>query len=135
MFGPYLCSTCCTDLMFPSDFDIFSPLIVTIPTCIQIFANGFDVKDSDCAISFSWCGNIKSLPPPCMSKFSPRYLMLIAEHSMCQPGLPLPHGLSHRGASSENFHNAKSSGSFFVSSTSTREPEISSSIFFFDSLP
>src|SRR3989338_5439506 len=69
-----------------------------------------------------------------MSKFSPRYLMLIAEHSMCHPGLPLPHGLSQSGSPSENFHNAKSRGSFFDSSTSILTPDCSSSIFFFDNL-
>src|SRR6185312_6643714 len=56
-------------------------------------------------------------------------------HSMCHPGLPLPHGLSHVGDSSENFHRAKSSGSFFVSSTSTLAPDTNSSIFFLDSFP
>ena len=30
-----------------------------------------------------------------MSKASPRYLPAIAEHSMCQPGRPGPHGLGH----------------------------------------
>ena len=50
-----------------------------------------------------------------MSKFSPRYFILIAEHSMCHPGLPFPQGLSHVGFMSEYFHNAKSSASFFVS--------------------
>ena len=31
IFAPQLSKTCFIDLMFPSDFDIFSPLIVTIP--------------------------------------------------------------------------------------------------------
>ncbi len=78
---------------------------------------------------------MRSRPPPWISKSGPRYLRLMAEHSMCQPGLPCPHGLGHLGSSSANFHNAKSSGSFLVSSTSTLAPEINSSVFFFDSLP
>ena len=36
-----------------ADFDIFSPSIVIIPTCIQIFAYCFDVKSSHFAISLS----------------------------------------------------------------------------------
>src|SRR5574337_1486287 len=106
-----------------------------MPTCIQILAKLIPENDSDWAISFSWCGNIRSRPPPWISKLLPKYLRLIAEHSMCHPGLPLPHGLSHDGSSSENFHNAKSSGSFFVSSTSTRAPDTNSSVFFLESFP
>ena len=45
---------------------------------------------SDCAISFSWCGNTRSRPPPWISKLGPRYFSAIAEHSMCQPGRPAP---------------------------------------------
>ena len=33
-----------------------------------------------------------------MSKCRPRYFMLMAEHSMCQPGRPGPQGLSHDGS-------------------------------------
>ena len=37
--------------------------------------------------------------------------MLIAEHSMCQPGRPGPHGLSHAGSPGlALFHRAKSPG-------------------------
>ena len=54
---------------------------------------------------------------------------------MCHPGLPLPHGLSHDGSDSENFHSAKSIGLFFSSSIDTRAPEIKSSVFFLDSFP
>ena len=39
IFGPQFSKTCLIDLIFPRDLDIFSPFIVTIPTCIQIFAN------------------------------------------------------------------------------------------------
>ena len=44
----------------------------------------------DCAISFSWCGKTRSMPPPWMSNTSPRCCQLMAEHSMCQPGRPGP---------------------------------------------
>src|SRR5512135_1340716 len=114
MFGPHFFRTKSIDFVFPRDFDIFSPFIVTIPTCIQILAKLMPENASDCAISFSWCGNIKSRPPPWISKLLPRYFKLMAEHSMCHPGLPLPHGLSHTGLSFANFHKAKSTGSFFV---------------------
>ena len=49
----------------------------------------------------------------------------IAEHSMCQPGKPRPHGLSHSiwrcSPAVENFHSAKSVGLRF-SPTSMRLP-------------
>ena len=48
------------------------------------------MADSDCAISFSWCGNMRSSPPACRSNVSPRYFIAMAEHSMCQPGRPGP---------------------------------------------
>ncbi len=62
-------------------------------------------------------------------------MILIAEHSMCHPGLPFPHGLSQLGCSSENFHNAKSKGLSFDSSTSILAPLSRSSVFFFDNFP
>ena len=71
------------------------------PPCAQVL----------CAISFSWCGKIRSRPPPWMSKVSPRCVSLIAEHSMCQPGRPRPQGLSQPGWSgSDGFHSTKSAG-------------------------
>src|SRR5574340_202360 len=105
MFAPHFFRTKSTDFVFPKDLDIFSPPIVTMPTCIQILAKFLPEYDSDWAISFSWCGNMRSLPPPCISKSSPRYLRLMAEHSMCHPGLPGPQGLCHLGSSLANFHN------------------------------
>ena len=42
---------------------------------------------------------------------------------MCQPGRPLPHGLSHAGSPGfAAFHSAKSSGSRFCSPGCTRSP-------------
>src|SRR6476646_4295659 len=56
-----------------------------------------------------------------MSKRLPRSSEDMTEHSMCQPGLPLPHGESHDGSPGlAAFHSTKSSGSSFASSTSTR---------------
>src|SRR5215212_3041466 len=100
-------------MILPRDFDIFSELIVTMPVCNHNLAKRVSEKASDWAISFSWCGNIRSFPPPCISKGLSKYFKAIAEHSMCHPGLPLPHGLCHAGSSEENFHKAKSSGSCF----------------------
>ena len=43
-------------------------------------------------------------------------LIAIAVHSMCQPGRPLPHGLSHDGSPGlALFQRAKSPGFFFLS--------------------
>src|ERR1039457_2230492 len=56
--------------------------------CSQKRENSLPVSDSDCAISFSWWGKIRSTPPAWISSVSPRYLMAITEHSMCQPGRP-----------------------------------------------
>ena len=59
---------------------------------------------------------------------SPRISSDIAEHSMCQPGRPGPHGESHGGSPGfAAFHSAKSSGLRLRSSTSTRAPALSSS--------
>ena len=60
----------------------------------------------------------------------------IAEHSMCQPGRPLPHGESQAGSPSlACFHSTKSSGSCLPGSTSTRSPARRSSSDLPDSLP
>src|SRR2546422_10439263 len=72
----------------PSDFDIFSLSTVTKPLCIQYRANSLPVAAQDWAISFSWCGKMRSWPPPWMSNVSPRCFIAMAEHSMCQPGRP-----------------------------------------------
>src|SRR5438270_8299142 len=82
------------------------------PLCIQYLTNGLPVQHSLWASSFSWCGNIRSIPPPWMSIVSVfRHFMLIAEHSMCHPGRPGPHGDSHCGSPGlAAFHSAKSAG-------------------------
>ena len=94
-----------------SDFEIFRPSLVSSPLCSQYVANVSPVYDSDCTSSFSWWGKTRSRPPPWISKWRPRYFMLMAEHSMCQPGRPGPQGLSHDGSPGlELFHKAKSPG-------------------------
>jgi hypothetical protein len=90
---------------------IFSPATPTSPLCSQYLAKPYPAPRA-CAISFSWCGNTRSSPPPWMSKVSPRYLMAMAEHSRCQPGRPGPHGVSQNGSPGlAAFHSAKSRGS------------------------
>src|SRR3954469_22267872 len=76
----------------PSDLLIFSPDVVIQALCIQYDANGCPAA-RDWACSFSWGGKRRSTPRPGMSEAGPRYLPAIAEHSMCQPGRPGPHGL------------------------------------------
>ena len=67
----------------------------------------------DWAISFSWCGKTRSSPPPWISNSGPSAFSAIAEHSMCQPGRPRPHGESHDVSSPAfvAFQSAKSRGS------------------------
>src|SRR3990167_2009983 len=55
-------------------------------------ANTLQERDSDWAISFSWCGNMLSTPPTWMSIVSPRSSVAMVEHSICQPGRPFPQG-------------------------------------------
>ena len=65
-----------------------------------------------------------------MSSCSPSSEIDIAEHSMCHPGRPRPHGLSHCGSSGfAAFHRTKSIGCSLRESTSMRAPAcISSSV-------
>ena len=123
--------------MFPSDFDIFASAIWTIPLCIQMRASGTPRPASVCAISFSWCGNTRSLPPPWISKSTPSSFSAIAEHSMCQPGRPSPHGEGQALSSSglRAFQSAKSSGSSFSDSVPASSPWSMSSGSRFESLP
>ena len=58
-----------------------------------------------------------------MSKCEPRSATDMAEHSMCHPGRPFPHGESHAGSPGlACFQSTKSSGSRLDSSISTRAP-------------
>ncbi len=94
---------------------IFSPAVVIQALCIQYVANGCPAA-RDWACSFSWWGKRRSTPPPWMSNAGPRYFCAIAEHSMCQPGRPGPHGdgqAAEAGSDSffQPFQSAKSRGS------------------------
>ena len=95
-----------------------------MPLCIHSRASGFPRPATVCATSFSWCGNTRSMPPPWMSNSSPSSCSAIAEHSMCQPGRPRPHGESHEVSSPSlcAFQSAKSSGSSLRSAPSTPSP-------------
>src|SRR5699024_7754885 len=99
----------------PSDFDILSPPTLSRPECIQMFAKASPAA-RDWASSFSWWGKRRSSPPPWMSKFAPRYFVDMAEHSMCQPGRPRPHGEGQEAVIGSSglcaFHSAKSRASF-----------------------
>ncbi len=103
-------------MKFPRDLLIFSPLMFRNSECIQTLTKRFPVSASDCAISFSWWGNLRSFPPVWMSKLGPRYLMAITEHSMCQPGLPFPSLVSQKtepSSGSHAFQSAKSLAPIF----------------------
>ena len=97
---------------FPLLFDIFSPSTSRCALWNQWAAKpGTPVAHSLWAISFSWCGKHKSMPPPWRSKVTPKCSRDIAEHSICQPGRPSPQGLGQKLAPSSgflDFHKAKS---------------------------
>ena len=96
----------------PSDLLIFSPSYATIAECSQCRTNGLPVRASLCATSHSWCGKIRSVPPPCRSRVGPSSCMDMAEHSMCHPGRPTPNGARHAGSSaSDGCQRTKSRGS------------------------
>ena len=113
--APHSSSTSRIVSTLPSDFDIFSPVKRSIPLCIQMRAKGWPAA-SDCARSFSWCGKTRSSPPPWIQNSGPSSFAAIAEHSMCQPGRPTPHGDSQEVSSSSlvAFQSAKSRGSSFA---------------------
>ena len=76
------------------------------------------------------------MPPPWMSNGVAQLAAAIAEHSMCQPGRPLPQGEAQRGSPGlAAFQSAKSSGSRLAASTATRAPARSSSTLRRESLP
>ena len=78
---------------------------------------------------------IKSNPPPCMSKLLLKYFFDIAEHSICQPGLPFPNLESQLGSLFLlGFHKTKSPGFFLILDISTLEPASRSLIVFFEML-
>ena len=96
----------------PSDLDIFSPSMRTIAWCIQWRTKVWPVAASLWAASHSWCGKIRSAPPPCRSMVVSSSRSASAEHSMCQPGRPGPHSDSHDGSSgADGCQRTKSSGS------------------------
>ena len=111
---PHVSSTLRRETSFPSDLCISAPPSSSMPLCIQIRANGRPTA-RDCAISFSWCGNTRSSPPPWIKNSGPSVFSAMAEHSMCHPGRPRPHGESHHVSSSGlfAFQRAKSRGSSF----------------------
>ncbi len=68
--------------------------------------------------------------------FSPNRSSDIAEHSICQPGLPGPQGLGQLiSPALAFFQRAKSAGSCFNSSTAILAPALSSSTLRPESLP
>src|SRR3989304_3928996 len=76
--------------MLPSRLAIFWPPICRWAQCSQVRTKGRPVAASDWALSSSWWGKTRSRPPVCRSNEGPSSFMLMAEHSMCQPGLPSP---------------------------------------------
>ena len=93
--------------------------------CIHVPTHGCTSSThSLCATSLVWWIRTWSMPPVWMSKRSPRYLVAMAEHSMCQPGKPRPHGESHSCWRSTpggvSFQSAKSAGWRLASMCSTR---------------
>ena len=100
----------------PLLFDIFSPSTSRCRAWTQTFANSPTPDPTDCAISHSWCGKMLSSPPVWRSKVPPKYLWLIAEHSMCHPGNPLPQGLCRPANQAAKPHEP----------THQRQPEASS---------
>lgn len=72
-----------------------------------------------------------------MSSDLPHIAEAMTEHSMCQPGLPGPHGEFHKGSPAfDFFHRAKSFGERFslsLSSDMLRSPEKRSN--FYESEP
>lgn len=123
-------------MKFFKDFDILQPLICKCPTWMKYFTQSPSLLWAyDWAISFSWWGNIKSMPPEWISSFLPKIAPAIAEHYMCHPGLPSPHWdfqVGYPGFAA--FHRAKSSLFFFSFFSSTYSAYVSAS-FILLSLP
>ena len=87
-----------TRAMLPVDLAIFAPPIWRWAQWSHVPTKVCPVAASLWAISSSWCGKMRSTPPVWMSNDGPRWAMLIAEHSMCQPGRPGPIAVSHDGS-------------------------------------
>ena len=87
-----------TRAMLPVDLAIFAPPIWRWAQWSQVRTNVTPVAASLWAISSSWCGKMRSTPPVWMSNDWPRAAMLMAEHSMCQPGRPGPMAVSQDGS-------------------------------------
>ena len=98
--------------MFPTDLAIFSPSSSSIPLCIQMRASGaagrprlgglvLVVREDEVDAT------AVDVEPDAQQASA------IAEHSMCQPGRPRPHGVSQEVSSPGfyAFQSAKSSGS------------------------
>ena len=109
------------------DLPIFCPLMVIMLLCIQYFTAWCPMEACAWAISHSWCGKTRSMPPPCMSNSSPRYFLPMAVHSQCHPGKPSLHGDGQRMICSgcAFFHRAKSAW-FFFSPTPARVSRLAS---------
>ena len=102
-------------MKLPRDFAIFSPSTCRKPLCIHTLAmTGVPWAQRLWAISFSWWGKTRSMPPPWMSNMTPRCFSDMAEHSRCHPGRPgasMPHGEGHAGSPGlDGFHSTKSMG-------------------------
>ena len=81
-------------------------------------------------------GAIINPPQVAILAVMPSSSLAIAEHSMCQPGRPAPHGdVPLRLAGLARFHSTKSSGSRLFSLISTRAPARRSSMRLPDSRP
>lgn len=66
------------------------------------------------------------MPPEWISIWLPKQLDAMAEHSMCQPGRPGPHGLGQLGSPGcDAFQRAKSSGDFSAALVKAPSPDIS----------
>ena len=115
--------------IFPRDLLIFSLFIFTKPLCSQSRQMAC-LSPLHSVQSHFMVGDIRSLPPPCMSSVPPRNFWLMAEHSMCGSRSPFPHGLFHHGSPSLTPSAGQSQGGHFSLINLYLCPASSSSIFF-----
>ena len=104
------------DMQMTGVYEIIHPR-PTVVKCLRRSETAVETRfqnktlTSACAISLSWWGNAKSIPPEWISKFWPKIALAITEHSICQPGRPGPQGEGHEGSPVfDRFHRAKSEG-------------------------